>query len=403
MGEQTKNMLIGVFVIAVSAVIVWLVMFLKPSVGDGRETLYVRFATINQINVGTRVLFAGRPVGEVVDIQQIQDARKKPITDSEGEIYYYQLVLKVDSCVKVYDTDEVTVQTTGLLGEKSIAIIPKIPPPGVTPKLITNQPIYATSIDPIEHAFNQLSSLSDAMKKTFNEVSCWIQDNGDDMGNTIRSFGKAADEVQVAVHSLNEQDIAPDIKTAVNTFTDTLDDMRDCIHQLQAGNVFVNAGIVMKNFKTASNNIKMITTDIANGKGTIGRLIHSDDLYMHVSSILSKVDTLMFDVNHYGLLFHLNKTWQRENAERITTLNALNTPEGFRNYFESEVNQVNSAMSRLSMLLEKAEATPEREEILSNDQFTKDFRELLRLSEELSDNLKLFNQQLTEAKEGVKN
>ncbi len=397
MGEQTKNMLIGVFVIAACGVIIWLIMFLKPSVGNGKETLYVRFSTINQINIGTRVLFAGKPVGEVVAIQQIQDARKKPIADVLDEIYYYQLVLKVDSSVKVYDTDEVTVQTSGLLGEKSIAIIPKIPPKGVIPKLITTQPIYAKSVDPIENAFTQLSNLSKTMNKTFSQVSSWLQKNGDDLGNTIRSFGSTMDEIKITVHSLNEQNIAPDIKTAIATFTNTLHDIQDSIHQLKAGDVFVNAGIVMKNFKSASKNIDEITADIADGRGTIGRLIKGDDFYLHMQAILSKVDTLMNDINHYGILFNLNKTWQRERAQRITTLNALDTPVNFKNYFETEVSEINAAMSRISMLIDKAEISPEKEEILSDEQFHKDFRELLRQAETLSDNLRLYNQQLSEA------
>lgn len=397
MGEQTKNMLLGVFVIAASVVIIWLVMFLKPSVGDGKETLYVRFATINQINVGTRVLFAGRPVGEVVAIQEIQDARKKPIADVIGEIYYYQLVLKVDSSVHVYDTDEVIVQTTGLLGEKSIAIIPKIPPKGVIPKLITKQPIYAKSVDPIEHAFNQLSDLSDEMKNTFRQVSCWIQDNGEDMGNTIRSFGETMDEVRTTVHALNEQNLAPDIKTAIATFTKTFKDVQSSIHELKDEGFFTNAGLTMKNMKTVSKNAVTITDDLAQGKGTLGKLIKNDDLYLHVSSILSKVDTLMNDVNHYGFLFHLNKSWQRQRAQRITILNALDTPENFKSYFEMEVSQINTAMSRLSMLIDKAEISPEKEEIFNDERFHKDFRELLRLADELSGNLKLYNQQLMEA------
>ncbi len=397
MGEQTKNMLIGVFVIAACGVIIWLIMFLKPTVGNGKETLYVRFAAINQINIGTRVLFAGKPVGEVVAIQQIQDARKKPIADVLDEIYYYQLVLKVDSSVKVYDTDEVTVQTSGLLGEKSIAIIPKIPPKGVIPKLVMNQPIYAKSVDPIENAFTQLSNLSKTMSKTFSQVSSWLQKNGDDLGNTIRSFGSTMDEIKITVHSLNEQDIAPDIKTAIATFTSTLHDIQDSIHQLKAGDVFVNAGVVMKNFKSASKNIDVITTDIADGKGTLGRLIKGDDFYLHMQAILSKVDTLMNDINHYGILFNLNKTWQRERAQRITTLNALDTPVNFKSYFETEVSQINAAMSRISMLIDKAEMSPEKEEILSDEQFHKDFRELLRQAEALSDNLRLYNQQLSEA------
>lgn len=397
MGEQTKNMLIGVFVIAACGVIIWLIMFLKPGVGDGKETLYVRFSSINQINVGTRVLFAGRPVGEVVAIQEINDARQKPTADVLGEIYYYQLVLKVDSSVKVYDTDEIMVQTTGLLGEKSIAIIPKIPPKGVTPKLVTNQPIYAKSVDPIENAFTQLSNLSKDMRKTFQRINGWIQKNGDDLGNTVRSFGSTMDEIKVTVKSLNEQNLAPDIKTAIHTFTSTLNDVKDSINQLKAGDVFVNAGVVMKNLKSASHNVKNITGDIADGKGTLGKLIKSDDFYLHMQAILSKVDTLMNDINHYGILFHLNKSWQRQRAQRITVLNALNTPDNFKSYFETEVSQINTSMSRISMLIDKAEESPEKEEILSDERFRKDFKELLRQADELSENLRLYNQQLSEA------
>ena len=400
MGEQTKNMLIGVFVIAACAVIVWLILFLKPSVGNGKETLYVRFSNVNQINIGTRVLFAGKPVGEVVAIQPIPNARQKPIADVIGEIYYYQLVLKVDSSVKVYDTDEVTIQTSGLLGEKSIAIIPKVPPKGVIPKLISDgQPIYAESVDPLERAFTEITTLATDMQTAVQQITCWIQKYGDDMGSTIKSFGGAMDEIQTAMKTLNEECLWTDMKTAVNQFTDTFHEVQEAICQMRTGEVFINAGPVMKNLKCTTHNLSLITADIADGKGTIGRLVKDDNFYLHINSILSKVDTLMNDINNYGLLFYLNKHWQRQRAQRITQLNALDSPQGFKRYFETEVDDINVSMSRLSMLIDKAELSPERKEIMSNDQFLKDFRELLRLSEELSDNLKLFNQQLMDAKD----
>ena len=196
--EQTKNMLIGIFVIVGCGVIIWLILFLRPSVGNGKETLYVRFSNVNQINIGTRVLFAGKPVGEVVAIEPIPNARMKPIADVLGEIYYYQLVLKVDSSVKVYDTDQITIQTSGLLGEKSIEITPRIPPKGAIPKLIADkQPVYAESIDPLERALTEIIHLANDMQSTFQQITCWIQKNGEDMGNSIRSFGGAMDEACV--------------------------------------------------------------------------------------------------------------------------------------------------------------------------------------------------------------
>jgi phospholipid/cholesterol/gamma-HCH transport system substrate-binding protein len=124
MGEKTKNLMIGIFVLSACALIIWFIMFLKPSVGDGKKTYYIRFSNINKINVGSRVTFAGKPVGEVVEIREIYQARDHATADKLDRIYFFELVLKVDSTVNIYDTDEVALQTSGLLGERSVAIIP---------------------------------------------------------------------------------------------------------------------------------------------------------------------------------------------------------------------------------------------------------------------------------------
>jgi phospholipid/cholesterol/gamma-HCH transport system substrate-binding protein len=63
MPDQAKNILIGIFVIVACAIIVFVLMFLHPSVGDESRLLRVRFANIDKITLGTRVNFAGKPVG----------------------------------------------------------------------------------------------------------------------------------------------------------------------------------------------------------------------------------------------------------------------------------------------------------------------------------------------------
>ena len=389
MNEQTKNFLIGVFVIVACVLVFWLVMFLKPSVGNKKETLYVRFSNINKLNVGTRVMFAGKPVGEVVAIQEIHDARQQP-TDELGRVYFYQLTLKVDSSVQVYNTDEVTVQTSGLLGEKSIAIIPKAPPKGVTPKLITDQPIYAESIDPIEKVFVEISEVSNSVEETFKEATKWMKAHGEELASTVRSFGSAMDEIQVAVGDINQNDVIPELKDGIHNFGLAMGQIQDAMSEMQQKDTFNNLGNVMSNMDS-------ITADLASGKGTLGRLINDDDLYLNTIAIMGKVSTLMNDINHYGILFHLNKGWQRTHLQRANLLNALNTPQEFKDYFECEVDQINMSMSRLSMLIDKAEQTPERRAILQSELFKKDFAELMRQAEELTDTLKLYNQQLVES------
>ena len=106
---------------------------------------------------------------------------------------------------------------------------------------------------------------------------------------------------------------------------------------------------------------------------------------------------MMNDINHYGVLFHLNKSWQRTRTKRMTVLNALSTPAEFKQFFQVEVDQINTAMSRISALIEKARNKPETDKILEMPKFKNDFAELLREVDEMSDNLRLYNEQLMEA------
>ncbi len=398
MPSQLRNTFIGVFFIVAIGTFVWLVMFLRPSVGDEKQTLFVRFSNINKINVGTRVMFAGRPVGEVTNIEQIFHARETQPTDTLGRLYFYQLTLKIDSQIKVFNTDEIAIQTSGLLGEKSIAIVPKAPPAGITPERITEKtPFYADSIDPIENTFSRLSDIGQKLEDTIDLVKTWIQENSGHLSHAVTSFADTMDQVQCIAKSINDEQVVHQVKQGATSFTSSMDKINTSMSQMDKDGVFANMGPITSNIKSASSSIDKISQDICDGSGTLGRLISGDDLYLRMTAILSKADTTMNDINHYGLLFHLNKSWQRIRTKRMTVLNALSTPSGFKDYFQSEIDQINTCMARISTLIEKAQTKPESEQILQTPRFKQDFTDLLHQVDEMSGNLKLYNQQFTEA------
>lgn len=397
--DYMKNTLIGLFVVVACALTVGIILFLEPSVGDGKETLIVRFSNINGLSVGTRVMFAGKPVGEVVAIEQIPHAREQP-TDELGQVYFYQLILHIDSSVRVYNTDEITVQTSGLLGEKSIAIIPRAPPKGVKPTLISSKtPIYAESVDPLESAFNELSQLSDKVEETLDKVIAWIDQNGHELGSAIRAFDDAMTEASITLSNVNKSDLVHDLKMGVQNFSVAMRDIHYSLEQMTEDDVFNNLGVTMRNMRNASRSIDIAADHLAEGKGTLGRLLMDNDTYLRVTAILSKVNTLMNDVNHYGVFFNLNKEWQRTRLKQVSELNALNTPEGFRRYFTKEVDLINTSMSRLSMLVDRAEDSPEREKIFDSNLFKRDFAGLLHSTQALYENVRLYNEQLMNAEE----
>ncbi|MCB1108791.1 MAG: hypothetical protein KDK44_03970, partial [Chlamydiia bacterium] len=277
-------------------------------------------------------------------------------------------------------------------------LFPKTPPKGVKPQRITSKtPVYAESIDPIESAFTELTDLSDKIETTLTKVNMWIDENGEALGCAIRSFGAAMSEIACTVQRINHLRVVDDVKVAIQNFSDTLCQISSLIDELQQGNVFNNFSVMMENFKDTSFSVESITREISDGQGTIGKLIKYDDFYLSMSAVMSKANTLMNDINQYGIFYYLNKQWQRTRLKRVSALNCLETPEQFKTYFENEVDLISTSMERLSMLIDKAEQYPVQDRLMETPIFKKDFADLMRQVQELSDMLKLYNEKLNEA------
>jgi phospholipid/cholesterol/gamma-HCH transport system substrate-binding protein len=396
MNNSIKNFLIGLFLLGGLGIFAGLVMFLHPSVGDEKQTIYLRFSNINKINVGTRVLFAGKPVGVVTAVNEISHARETQPSDELGRLYFYQLTLKIDSKVHVYSTDQIAMQTSGLLGERSIAITPRTPPKGALPEMISYKtPVYADSVDPLENTFNRLSDIGEKLNDTVDLVKVWFEGNEKNLSLAISSFGTAMTQIDTATRTINEQNLIPQLKEGTTAFTQSAQKIDTALAQMTQAGVFENFGPVIDHLKTVSNSLSDVCQNIAAGEGTVGKLFKNDDFYLRMTAVMSKMDTLMNDVNHYGVLFHLNKGWQRTRAKRLTAMNALETPAAFKSYFETEIDQINTAMARISMLIDKSKA--EEGTVLEEGKFKENFAELMRQVTEMSENLHLYNEQLNQA------
>lgn len=405
MSDRMKNTMIGLFLVIAVGIVVTIILFLKPHVGDGEKIYKVRFSNISGISKGTRVTFAGRPVGLVTDIVEVKDAREGP-TDTNDRVFFYQLTLKVDSSVDIYTSDEIAIQTAGLLGEKAIAIIPKAPPKGETPKLIsTNKIIYADSQDPIESVISQVTKLSSKIEAAVTDFNSWFLENEDSMSAAINNFSSAMGQIDIAATDLNTEKIVDKTSKNLDLLQDNMNLVYSSLTELNQNNTIQkfsetidNLNEVAKNFNTDGRailkNINSITYDVAHGRGSLGKLVNSDDLYLQVQALLSKGQTLVNDVTHYGLLFQYDKSWQRQRVKRVNLLNALKTPKEFQSYFENEVDRIQTSLTRLSSLMEKAQS--DKKKVLSCKAFQKDFRILLNQIDTLSTSIKTYNEELVD-------
>lgn len=405
MTDQMKNILIGLFVTAAITIMIAMVLFLEPTVGDGKKTLHVRFSNVGGITVGTRVTYAGKPVGEVVHIKEVPNARSES-PDESGKIYPYELILHVDSSVDVYKNDEIAMKTTGLMGEKSVAILPKPAAKGKPNLLITDQIIYANSVDALENAFTQVSRVANRLEGAIDQFDRWFAANESRLSQALQSFDGAMNQVDTVLKSVEGQNLIPAVKESVSLLTENLEYVRSSLDEDQllhkVANLATNLDRAADTFNSDGaeilKNANQISRDIASGTGTLGRFIAADDFYLRLSSLMNKGQTLMNDINHYGILFQYNKQWQRGRAKKASLLNALDTPYEFRNYFEGEIDSMNTSLGRLSELIERAN-NADRSEIMKSDAFKQNFAALLRQVQGFNDSLKLYNDDLFEQTE----
>ena len=358
MPDQLKNLFIGIFVVAALAIVVFMLLFLHPSLGDEGQTVTVRFTDIDKVNVGTRVIFAGRPIGEVKKIREINES-KEGRTEHKGDIYVYELDLRIDSGTKIFNSDSISLRTSGLLGEKSVSIDPQPLKPGQEARIVNTEVIYAEGTGSVEDTFKEFKEVADKFDVALDAITDALNELKD--RGVWENLGITAENLADITSSLSEQ--WGDVKTTITNVADT------------------------------SANAREISEKIKDGEGTLGQLISKDDMYLRATSMLSKGETILDDINHYGVLFHLDKGWQRLRARRMNLLQQLTTPQEFRNYFNDEVNRISTSLSRVGMVLDKTECYPN---LMDDKEYEKVFAELLRRVTGLEEALKMYNIQVVE-------
>lgn len=412
MTDRAKTILIGCFIIIACLSMIGVLLFLRPSVGDNGKTLYVCFTSIEKVQIGTRVTFAGKPVGEVAAIDPIYDARNQP-TGRSGHVCFYELELKIDSHTVVYDTDEITMHTTGLLGERTIAIVPKAVKKGQPSYPVTDQILYGKSGDPVEETLNQIISIGTKVGDAVDQLNEILQSNKAEIPLTIKSIKDAANQIKGSFETINSthmllrfNDLVSNIDDASRRFNAILAEwdergLGSSVPQLTQNLAELTGSLnqpdkiksIMDDLKGTMHNVKDFT-DSMSPEGSIAKLFRSDEIYLQLSSLMTKGNILFDDVNNYGVLFHLNKTWQRERELRINLLSQLCRPQDFRNYFDDELNRISLALGRITKSLEKARCN--RCSVLKDRCFKDGFSDLLQRIGDMEERLQVYRQQLIE-------
>jgi phospholipid/cholesterol/gamma-HCH transport system substrate-binding protein len=313
MSNKVKAFWLGLFIVVAISLLIYLVTFLRPSVGDGLVRLKVHFSNIDKIFKGSLVTYAGRPIGEVVAITKVKNPQQA-LADAEGNLYVYELILDVDSAIAIYSYDEILFATSGLLGEKSIAIIPKATPPGApAARNVTSEVLYARSSDRIEQTLNKLSHAVDTLECTLHDASSFIKTNNNDFNLALQSLTRATCHLESFLERACETDVVGKLAFA----SEHLACASSQVEQ------FFGAALqteLLERIGGSIDSLGLLTQNLSSGGGSFSRLINSDCAYVQLTTVLCQLRAILDDINRYGILYQFDRQWKRTHRRSYTEI-----------------------------------------------------------------------------------
>lgn len=310
--DRIKAALLGIFVLSALALLIWFALFLRPIVGDGGKILTIYSPTLDGIVIGTRVTYAGKPVGEVKSIETLFNGSKVQ-PGPGGELYVFRLQASVDSSVHIYSYDRITLSTQGLLGEKSIAILPSAPPKtGPAPTEITNSPLYIKGQEGIETFLDKFGTIGSKVESTLDRLAYFFDENTLETKRALVAVSKAAEDFSDIVDK-------SDLPAALNHLDQASLSLRDASIELKNLVVEVDQRKMLDKLSSSLDSMHSLIQSIDRGEGTLGKLLKSDCLHVQLQGALCRLDLLLKDMNDYGLMYQWDWKWQRNRNRRLAT------------------------------------------------------------------------------------
>ena len=356
MKKYLEYTLVVMFIVFSWILFLLLITNIKPIINSKLSTYKILFNSVEKIIPGTYVNFAGNPVGTVHKINKL------PYTQANGTddtMYTHEVIVKVDSDVAIHKHDKIYATTSGLLGERVIAIVPDHAPNNLpNPVILPGGILFAKKEDAIFDTLKQVGALAKTTKLTVQHIDDMLEDNKpmlkdilsnmfsfvhtldgvvskicnetdyttSDVDDMVYNFKMLLQKLSYMITRLNSSQFVDELQTIWNTL--------QCFIQTVAHNVDIND--VKNNLENTTQSIQQLSNaaslalnTITTILNTVGSKISSEnnvcedflnefELYKEITILVKDIRLLVYYVNKYGVLFYNSRPWQYE--RRLTTI-----------------------------------------------------------------------------------
>lgn len=263
--------------------------FLKSTpLFDNNKTLYAIYENVGGLQTGTPVSINGFAVGTVNDIRFRDQSGNLVVTFSVDNNFNFSR----NSMAELYDT--------GIIGGKGIQIkpvfddarmvrsgdtLPSDTKPGLT-ELVQQR------LTPLQRKVEGAVSRADSLLMNFNailddETKQNLREGIEGLNKMVYSFQQSANTLNSLLES-NKSQLDSSIRN-INTITSNFSKLSDSIAQ-------VGLPETMKNLDVTITNLNSLLGRIEKGEGSLGKLMHNEELYDNLSNASLELDLLLQDL-----------------------------------------------------------------------------------------------------------
>lgn len=345
----------GVFIIAILALLVFSVLWLRYFAVKPEMTIIARFSDPGPVNTGLPVYYQGVNVGRVAKIEFSEDYKYTLIY-----IEVYQENLKVPANVYA------EVRTEGITGQKYIAIIY---PPEPAPMCLTDgacivgkSPFGLTELQAflerqvrsgrmerifadLESTLASASQTSKRLDRMSNTLNTLLQANKGEINNFFKRGSEAATDISEIAENINDFVGDPsargDLRSAVSAASEAAQSIRSLIGDPEITSGIKNAikgiGGIIGNIENATSNLDFGTGTTSGLGGTINSL----------NSLLQSMDNFVNNLNCYtGNIY-----------KDIEETNLIPNASGVLSDARETLNRAGSVLDKAGSAIDKVDET----------------------------------------------
>ena len=275
--KKSNELLIGIFVCVLLAVLYWGVNFLKgENLFSDKRFFYAVYDNINGLTTSRPVTVNGFRIGQVSNISFDSDNSANLIVQVAIE---EDIIFTTNSILEIYDSDIMGTKSvqlkignnseTAISGDTLIGSIAS----GLTSEVSEQFGSVKVGVDQLIISFNKVLQEVKKLSSTANRI---LLENEVRMANSIENIESISEVIEVNTYNINN------MLSNLSTITDSISNVN-----------FIGLSDKMMEIST---HLELLLINIDKGEGSLGKLVASDSIYNDVSNTIKHLDTLLIDI-----------------------------------------------------------------------------------------------------------